>query len=583
MHPKPRKSRILNQFLLFVLPFTIMGVTLTSAGIMWANYRFFQQTIEQDYRNIITASGGEIRLFVDHALEDLEILAWVLATRKSDPYQLKMALTAFNQVNDSFKHVSLITHENDLVASTRWNDDLPFALEGTLFKRAKAGERVISDIQFSKELLPYAALAVTAPGFAKSPYLVCGVLDLKFVWDVLAGITIGENGYIYIMNAEGKYVGHREIDKVLTDAPRLPTGKLEEIREAAEPIYWFEKENQQTFYCLGSYIPDLNWFITLRQPTREIYYYLFRNLYWAGLITVIACIAAVVLGFHRVRRFLKPIATMHRQVQKIGAGDLDEKVTVTETNEIGELGMAFNDMTDSLKQMIEKEIDSAKELAQAEKLAVLGASASKVTHEVGNLLNNVGMAANALDKEPLSDRGKMALEKMAKESDRVKVFIQDYLKFAKPPELKLAPLALDLVVREVAAMHGEAAGARGISFDLAWPQDVSPVPADAQLIYQAFNNLVKNSIEAINGKGRIRISAAMENGHLAVTLEDDGAGIAPEHLDRVFDPFFTTKGNKGTGLGMAIVKSTITAHRGTITCHSDFGKGTRFIIRLPVN
>ena len=238
-------------------------------------------------------------------------------------------------------------------------------------------------------------------------------------------------------------------------------------------------------------------------------------------------------------------------------------------------------MTASLKQKITKEIQSARELAHAQDLAVLGASASKVTHEVGNLLNNVSMATHAMGDETLSPRGQTALLKMEKESNRVQTFIQDFLKFAKPPDLQIASLFLDLTLREVIAMHAESPHAQGITFNLDWPDDTPKIPGDAQLLYQVFNNLIKNSTEAMAGKGHIRISASVNNDYLTVTLRDNGTGIAPEYMERVFEPFFTTKGKKGTGLGMAIVKSTITAHRGTITCKSDSRKGTCFIIKLP--
>jgi signal transduction histidine kinase len=75
----------------------------------------------------------------------------------------------------------------------------------------------------------------------------------------------------------------------------------------------------------------------------------------------------------------------------------------------------------------------------------------------------------------------------------------------------------------------------------------------------------------------------VREGHLCVTLEDTGSGIAPDILDKMFDPFFTTKGKKGAGLGMSIVKTIIDAHCGTVECRSDTEKGTTVILRFPLS
>lgn len=101
-------------------------------------------------------------------------------------------------------------------------------------------------------------------------------------------------------------------------------------------------------------------------------------------------------------------------------------------------------------------------------------------------------------------------------------------------------------------------------------------------MYQVFNNLVKNSMEAMTQNGVITIEGSVKDGHMVVTGQDTGVGIAPEALERIFDPFFTTKGKQGTGLGMAIVKTIVTAHRGDIACESRSGQGARFSLRLPL-
>jgi signal transduction histidine kinase len=239
-------------------------------------------------------------------------------------------------------------------------------------------------------------------------------------------------------------------------------------------------------------------------------------------------------------------------------------------------------MTDSLKEHIRREVETAKELVHAKNLAVLGTTSSKVTHEVGNLLNNVGMSLTLLKGETLSQKGSKALEILDKESVRVREFIHNFLQFAKMPELRMTIIALGPIIKEVLAAHEPEAKKRQIRFQLDWPPDLPEINADPRLFYQVMNNLIKNSVEAMSDPGIIRVSGTVQEADLCVAVEDTGSGIAPEILDQMFDPFFTTKGKKGTGLGMSIVKTIVTAHRGTIECLSDTEKGTTVILRLPL-
>jgi signal transduction histidine kinase len=106
---------------------------------------------------------------------------------------------------------------------------------------------------------------------------------------------------------------------------------------------------------------------------------------------------------------------------------------------------------------------------------------------------------------------------------------------------------------------------------------------DAALMNQVFTNLVKNSLEAMNGSGSITITGKTAQEEILVSVSDTGVGMDSETLERIFEPFFSTKGDPGVGLGLAIVKSDIEAHGWTIECASSPGKGAEFIIRVPMD
>jgi two-component system, NtrC family, sensor kinase len=577
-----KKTKILYRFLVFVLPFIVISIVMTGVMLTWTGYVNFQKSIRQDYGNIIKSSAGEIRLFMQNAKKNLGSLAWVIAATKIDPWQQQMALTAFNQRTPEFMAVSLISPTGMNIATTRWEPQDFAETNRKLFKKALSGETTISRVMIFKEELPFVYIAVPIKRLGQVTEILWGELNLKSVWDVLEGIRIGRTGQVYIMDLSGRYIAHREIGRVLAPPPKERPKIFETIQQSDHPIQWTGYDDGKKTYHMGLYIHDLDWVIVLQQSLPEIYAHLYWDIYLAILLTGVICLAAVLVGWRYVKRFLAPLESLHQQVQRISKGDLEQKVSVKSEDEIGELGHAFNHMTDALRDYIQKEIEIAKELVHARNLAVLGTTSGKVTHEVGNLLNNVGMTLRVLEQETFSSQGEKALKVLEKESRRVREFIHNFLQFAKKPDLRLSETSMAAIVDEVVTALKPEADQRDISFETEWPDNLHRINIDAGLFYQAITNLVKNSLEAIPESGVIRISGNIEDKQLCVRIEDTGSGIDPKILENIFDPFFSTKGKQGTGLGMSIVKTIVEAHGGTIDVHSDAENGTRVILSIPI-
>ena len=120
-----------------------------------------------------------------------------------------------------------------------------------------------------------------------------------------------------------------------------------------------------------------------------------------------------------------------------------------------------------------------------------------------------------------------------------------------------------------------------IELSMNLPEDLV-VFADPQQLKQVFLNLLKNSVEAMDGEGRITISARLHDNHIEIRFSDTGKGMTQEVLSKIFDPFFTTKeGRRGYGLGLFVTHNIIREHEGTIDVQSTPGHGTTFLIRLP--
>ena len=135
MMKKTRKTKILYKFLLFVLPFIILSIVITSVVLTWTSYGYFQKTINQDYENIIKSSAGEIGLYMQHAHRSLETLSMAISATKLDSWQKQMALAAFTQKNSEFISVSLISAQEKFIASTRWESQEFESVPAALFKK----------------------------------------------------------------------------------------------------------------------------------------------------------------------------------------------------------------------------------------------------------------------------------------------------------------------------------------------------------------------------------------------------------------------------------------------------------------
>jgi PAS domain S-box-containing protein len=259
-------------------------------------------------------------------------------------------------------------------------------------------------------------------------------------------------------------------------------------------------------------------------------------------------------------------------------------------------------------------------LTQADRLANLGVLAAGVAHEVNNpltylLLNMTRVAedlpriAEAADRcraeracsngdgqascqakppcdyERLNDLAKLA-RLAAEGGQQVKKIVNDLRTFSRTDEDKRIMVQLNDIVDNAANIAVAEAGEQ-IRIDKDYG-DLPLIPGNEGRLGQVFLNLLLNAVYAVaEGKGttgRIDLRTLAEGDHVTFEVSDSGAGIEPECIDRIFEPFFTTKPTGvGTGMGLTICQSIVHSHGGTIEVTSTFGKGSRFVVRLPVS
>ena len=233
--------------------------------------------------------------------------------------------------------------------------------------------------------------------------------------------------------------------------------------------------------------------------------------------------------------------------------------------------------------LIEEKVSLERELAERERLALLGQMAATVSHNLRNPLSSMKTVLQVqLENLHLPPDLRHDCTLVLGEIDRMGAKLTELLHFAKPSVdgRRVGAVAL---AREAATLFRHDAERRNVQLEFEAPAEEAAVLASEEAFNEILSNLVVNAIEAQPNGGRVRVGLARNGDQLEIRVEDDGPGISPETRAKMFQPFFTTKAT-GTGLGLAIVARRVAEMGGTIACESPLagGKGTRFRVTLPL-
>lgn len=223
-------------------------------------------------------------------------------------------------------------------------------------------------------------------------------------------------------------------------------------------------------------------------------------------------------------------------------------------------------------------------ISYSAKLTALGRLTSGVAHEVKNPLNAMMIHLELL-KEKLdtsSEEVVESLEIIGSEIRRLDRVVQGFLKFIRPQELLVKPVDLNALLKSVAQLLEAEWEKQGIRFAFKGDPTLPLIPADEELLHQAFLNILLNACQAMPKGGTVSITTERENREFVqVSIADEGVGIPPEDLDKIFQLYYTTKPD-GSGIGLSLVYRIIQMHDGIIDVSSEVGRGTTMIVRLPV-
>jgi signal transduction histidine kinase len=298
-----------------------------------------------------------------------------------------------------------------------------------------------------------------------------------------------------------------------------------------------------------------------------------QSVWWQFLLAGAAAAAiALLLARWIAKGMTRPLRDMAAAARRMETGDYSTRVQTNSMDEVGQLAHAFNRMSAELATL---------ERSRRELVA-------NVSHELKTPI--AAMRAhleNILDGVEQPDPG--TLQVMLTQSDRLGRLVEQLLDLSKlqsgevelhREDVPVAPLVAR-VVSEIAVRDD-----RRIAIDREVDDDLPPVDADPERVHQVLYNLLDNAVRATPPRGRITIEARRHNGSVQISVADTGVGIAPEHLPRLFERFYRVdearaREDGGTGIGLAIARSVVEAHGGSIQATSIPGEGSVFTFDLP--
>lgn len=268
-------------------------------------------------------------------------------------------------------------------------------------------------------------------------------------------------------------------------------------------------------------------------------------------------------------------------------GDLKYRIMATSILIMGILFVILRHIVKRGEQIIEKRAGERlllkEKLNQAERLASLGEMVAAVSHEIRNPLGIISSTAELLkQKLTRTDPQDRLADVIVQEANRLNNIVTDFLNFARPPTLNLVSCKVDEILEKTLSFLAPEINKNGYEVHKRLATHIPEIQADTGLLYQAFLNILINSMQAMPGGGPIYIEASVRGNTLMCTFVDEGKGIADEALTRIWEPFFTTK-DKGSGLGLPIVKKIVEGHGGSVGIENGQKQGVRVTVTLPLD
>ena len=538
---------------------TIMIVSFTPLILVGSIilYRFhvsYHEKVEAHLQELVLKHKQTIDSFLKEKLGDIRFLAetFCFDELKDGSFlqdRLDMLQQSFGPVFVDLGVVNLHGLQVAYAGPFRLGEALYF--EADWFKKAMKTRYFISDVFLGLRGLPHFIVAVR-DNWMGEPWILRATIDFVAFNDFVKNIRIGETGFAYILNREGKFQTKPFFNIIPKNEPYRDFLKIKEDDPRKVHTVVRKDDSGKKIIYVASFLKDGDWLLVYQQNHHDAYMDLYRT-----IVVAIAIIVFGALGIVFAALFLSK-----RMVDRIA-------------------------MADHEKKMMDKQI------VETGKLASVGKLAAGIAHEINNpvaiMVEEAGWIGDLLEEEEFRESENLkeferALKQIKTQGHRCKEITHKLLSFARKTDSRVQETQVNDLVKELVALSEQRAKYSKITIETNLEKNL-PITYMAQSeMQQILLNLINNSVDAMEKKGgELTISTYSEGNVIGITVSDNGSGIPEANLSRIFEPFFTTKPvGKGTGLGLSICYGIIQKMGGQIDVESVIDSGTTFRIQLPI-
>jgi signal transduction histidine kinase len=475
------------------------------------------------------------------------------------------------------------------------------------FVEAKAHRVYRGPVEFRKESEPYMDIAIAEGG--KGGGVTAAAVNLKFIWDVVSQIKIGQAGQAFVVDAQGILIAHPDISLVLQ---KTDLSRLEQVRRALArapapgepgpqgPIAR-NLRNQQVLTAHAT-IPALGWTVFVEQPLEEAFEPLRASVKRTVLLLMLGIALSVGASLMLARTMVRPIRVLQAGAAKIGAGQLGDRIQVRTGDELEGLASQFNSMASALQESyagLERKVEERTheieekgrqlEVANQHKSEFL----ANMSHELRTPLNAIiGFSEVLLQRMfgEINAKQEEYLQDVLSSGRHLLSLINDILDLSKVEagrmELELARFDLPQTLQDTRTLVRERAARHGIILALEVDGRLGACVADERKLKQVMLNLLSNAVKFTPEGGRVDVRAVPTDGAVEISVSDTGIGIAPEDQEAIFEEFRQVTGEyahkrEGTGLGLTLARKFVELHGGRLCVKSQLGQGSTFTFSIP--
>jgi signal transduction histidine kinase len=535
-----------------------------------------QRTVIQGNQEVAKRVGQEIEQYVANSVRILTAVAVQLQNTGLERWQQDLIVKAFALQFSEFTEFTMLDEHGGVVVSSTLRQpttEIPPAGSPTI------QGAIISRFSLDDDLLPVAIIAFPLrSGGGASGWLI-GRLRLEELWRMVDRIRVGEEGYALVVSNDGQLIAHGNPDersKVASNENLAELRLVKMVRDTKEGVAADQYRTERgQILGVAAQLPQLGWTVLVEQPLSEAFEISIDLQQQLFVAITLALFAMLTLGWVWGRRFIDPILRLIQGTGALAAGRLDERVQVDSTDELGQLGTAFNDMADKLVELQE-------DVRKKERQAMFGRISIGLVHDLSHPIQNIGNSCKLIvkmwDDHEYRESFKRTVER---ELAQIKRVLDDLRNVARPIPLERFPIDVNKAIVEVGESMAAVAEAAGVGLQSEIVLGQLFIEGDLFALNRVYRNLIVNALQATPPRGQVVVRTMRQDGHAVIEVADTGCGIPPERLETIFDDFVTTK-RRGLGLGLAISKKIVEQLGGTISVTSSVGLGSTFSLRFPL-